>query len=101
MNQLASDIRSGGRLLLKYPSLSLVRVSTLGPGMGLAATVFSIVNAGLFKGLPFPDADRIMAVVSTNPLQQQPRLPISGQDLEIWQKRQTAFEQFGAYTLTP
>src|SRR5262245_45192409 len=101
MNQLASDIRSGVRLLLKYPTLSLVAVLTLGLGIGLAATVFSVVNAGLFKGLPFPNADRIMAVVSTNPLQQQPRLPISNQDLEIWQRRQTAFEQFGAYTLTP
>src|SRR6185295_4597865 len=58
-------------------------------------------NSGLFKGLPFPEPDRIMAVVSTNPQQQQPRLPISSQDLEIWQKRQTAFEQFGAYALTP
>jgi putative ABC transport system permease protein len=101
MNQLASDIRSGVRLLLKYPTLSLVAVLTLGLGLGLAATVFSVVNAGLFKGLPFPDADRIVAVVSTNPLQQQPRLPISSQDLEIWQQRQTAFEPFGAYTLTP
>src|SRR4029079_12478205 len=64
-----------------------------------ATTVFSVVNGGLFKGLPFPAADRIMAVVATNPSQQQPRQPISSQDLEVWQERQTAFEQFGAYTL--
>src|SRR5262249_44623511 len=101
MNQLASDIRSGVRLLLKYPTLSLVAVLTLGLGIGLATTVFSVVNGGLFKGLPFPDAARIVAVVSTNPLKQQPRLPISSQDLEVWQTRQTAFEPFGAYTLTP
>jgi putative ABC transport system permease protein len=101
MNQLAGDIRSGMRLLLKYPTLSLVAVLTLGLGIGLATTVFSVVNGGLFKGLPFPDADRIMAVVATNPSQQQPRQPISIQDLEVWKERQTAFEQFGAYTLAP
>ena len=74
---------------------------TLGLGIGLATTVFSVVNGGLFKGLPFPDAERIVAVVATNPLQQQPRQPITGQDLEIWQERQTAFEQFGAYAVVP
>jgi hypothetical protein len=76
MNQLASDIRSGVRLLLKYPTLSLAAVLTLGLGIGLATTVFSVVNGGLFKGLPFPDAERIIAVVATNPLRQQPRQPI-------------------------
>ena len=101
MNQLASDIRSGVRLLFRYPTLSLVAVLTLGLGIGLATTVFSVVNGGMFKGLPFPDADRIMAVVATNPSQQQPRQPISSQDLEVWQERQTAFEQFGAYALAP
>jgi putative ABC transport system permease protein len=100
MNQLASDIRSGVRLLLKYPTLSLVAVLTLGLGIGLATTVFSVVNGG-FKGLPFPAADRIMAVGATNPSQQQPRQPISSQDLEVWQDRQTAFEQFGPYALAP
>jgi putative ABC transport system permease protein len=99
MNSLVSDIRSGVRLLLRYPTLSLVAVLTLGLGIGLATTVFSVVNGGLFKGLPFPAADRIMAVVATNPSQQQPRQPISSQDLEVWRERQTAFEQFGAYAL--
>jgi len=100
MSHVVSDIRSGVRLLFKYPTLSLVAVLTLGLGIGLATTVFSVVNGGLFKGLPFPDADRIVAVVSTNPSQQQPRQPISNQDLEVWQARQTAFEQLGAYSTT-
>ena len=34
-------------------------------------------------------------------MQQQPRQPISAQDLEVWRARQTAFEEFGAYALTP
>src|SRR5438128_5125876 len=97
MNQLTSDIRSGLRLLVRYPTLSLVAVLTLGLGIGLATTVFCVVNGALFKGLPFPDADRIVALVATNPLQQQPRQPISSQDLAVWEDRLTAFEQIGAY----
>ena len=58
MNQLFTDIRSGVRMLVKYPTLSLVAALTLGLGIGLSTTVFCVVNGGLFKGLPFPDADR-------------------------------------------
>ena len=97
MNQLITDIRSGLRMLVKYPTLSLVAILTLGLGIGLSTTVFCVVNGGLFKGLPFPDADRIVAVVGTNPSQNQPQQPISAQDLAIWQERQTSFEKFGAY----
>src|SRR5215510_16178956 len=97
MHQLLTDIRSGVRMLVKYPTLSLVAVVTLGLGIGLSTTVYCVVNGGLFKGLPFPDADRIVAVVNTRPAQNQPQQPISVQDLVIWNERQTSFEKFGAY----
>ena len=63
MTQLWTDLRSGVRMLVKYPTLSLVAVLTLGLGIGLSTTVFCVVNGGLFKGLPFPDADRIVSLV--------------------------------------
>lgn len=85
-------------MLVKYPTLSLVAILTLGLGIGLSTTVFCVVNGGLFKGLPFPDADRIVAVVGTNPSQNEPRRPISVHDLAIWQERQTSFDGFGAYS---
>jgi putative ABC transport system permease protein len=101
VTQLTSDLRSGLRLLIKYPTLSLVTVLTLGLGIGLSTTVFCVVNGALFKGLPFPDADRIVALVATNPSQQQPRQWISSQDLAVWLERQTAFEHIGAYASAP
>jgi hypothetical protein len=101
MNQLFTDLRSGVRMLVKYPTLSIVAVLTLGLGIGLSTTVFCVVNGGLFKGLPLPDADRVVAVVGTNPTQNQPRQPISVQDLAIWKQRQTSFDKFGAYGFSP
>src|SRR3954470_22192414 len=101
MGQLLTDIRSGVRMLVKYPTLSMVAILTLGLGIGLSTTVFCVVNGGLFKGLPFPDADRLVALVGTNPSQQQPRQPISVQDLAVWQARQTSFDILGAYTFAP
>src|SRR4051812_1923711 len=101
MNQLLTDIRSGIRMLFKYPTLSLVAVLTLGLGIGLSTTVFCVANGGMFKGLPFPDGDRVVSVVSTAPTQNQPRQPISVQDFAVWQERQTSFEKMGAYGFAP
>jgi putative ABC transport system permease protein len=101
MNQLFTDIRSGIRMLIKYPTLSIVSVITLGLGIGLSTTVFCVVNGGLFKGLPFPNPDRVVALVATNPTQDQPRQPISVHDLVVWQARQTSFERLGAFTVAP
>ena len=101
MGQLITDVRSGVRMLVKYPTLSIVAVVTLGLGIGLSTTVFCVVNGGLFKGLPFPDADRIVAVVATNHAQNQPRLPISVHDFAVWEERQTSFEKIGQYGFLP
>jgi putative ABC transport system permease protein len=97
MLQFLADLRSGVRMLAKYRMLSCVAILTLGLGIGLSTTVFCVVNGGLFKGLPFPDADRIVALVGTNPSQQQPRLPLSVHDYAVFQARQTSFERLGAY----
>ncbi len=101
MNQLLADIRSGVRMLVKYPTLSLVAILTLGLGIGLSTTVFCVVNGGLFKGLPFPDADRVVALVSTNPSQNQPRQNVSVHDLEVFRARQTSFATLAAFGFAP
>ena len=63
MQQFLNDVRSGVRMLVTYPTLSVVSILTLGLGIGLSTTVFCVVNGGLFKGLPFPDADRVVSLV--------------------------------------
>jgi putative ABC transport system permease protein len=101
MDTLLADIRSGVRMLVRYPALSLVAVLTLGLGIGLSTTVFCVVNGGLFKGLPFPDSDRIVSIVAATPSQRQPLQPISVQDLAVFQQGQASFEKIGAFGLAP
>jgi putative ABC transport system permease protein len=97
MHQLLSDIRSGVRMLIKYPTLSIVSIVTLGLGIGLSTTVFCVVNGGLFKGLPFPDADRIVALVGTNPAKKEFQESVPVQDLAVFLERQTSFDRIGAF----
>src|SRR2546427_10494374 len=101
MHLLLADIRSGLRMLVKYPTLSLVAVLTLGLGIGLSTTVFCVVNGGLFKGLPFPEADRIVAGRATNPSQNQPPQPIPPQDPAGNPERQTSVPRIGALRVAP
>ncbi len=99
MRYLWSDVRYGVRMLFKYPTLSLAAVLTYGLGIGLTTTVFSVVNGALFKGLPFEDADRLVAVIGTNPSRNAQRLPISVQDLAAWRERQTVFDASGEWSV--
>jgi len=101
METFFADVRSGVRMLFRHPALSLVAVLTLGLGIGLSTTVFSVVNGGLFKGLPFPDAGRVVAVVTTNTPQRQPRQPVGAQDLGVFLQAQTSFESIGAFGFMP
>ena len=100
MHQLLSDVQSGVRMLIKYPTLSIVSIVTLGLGIGLSTTVFCVVNGGLFKGLPFPDADRIVSVVGTNAAKKEFQEPVPAQDLAVFLERQTSFERIGAFGQT-
>lgn len=101
MRHLWSDVRFGIRMLIRYPTLSIVSILTFGLGLGLATAVFSVVNGALYKGLPFEDADRIMLVSATNAARGIRRGSITVHDLAVIQERQTVFESFGAWFMLP
>jgi hypothetical protein len=54
------DLRFGMRMLAKDPGFTAVVVITLALGIGANTTVFTLVNAVLFKGLPFEHSERVM-----------------------------------------
>ena len=102
MSQLFTDLRSGVRMLVKYPTLSLVAILTLGLGIGLSTTVFCVVNGGLFKGLPFPNADRIVVARRARTRRRTSRGSRSAcRTSRSGRQRQTSFEKFGAFGFAP
>jgi len=59
-----TDLRQAFRLLLKAPGFTSLVVAVLAVGIGATTAIFSIVDGVLLKPLPFPEADRLIAVQS-------------------------------------
>ncbi len=62
MSSFLQDLRFALRVLSKQPGFTLSAIVTLALGIGANTAIFSVVNAVLLQPLPFPQADRIMAV---------------------------------------
>ena len=64
---LIGDVRYALRRLRRDPVFTCVAVLTLGLGIGAATAIFSAVNPILFRALPYPASDRIVAIQDRTP----------------------------------
>ena len=62
METLWQDLKFGARALIKNPGFTAVAIITLALGIGVNSTVFSIVNAYLFRPLPVKDPHQLVAM---------------------------------------
>ncbi|HEX5214677.1 MAG TPA: ABC transporter permease [Vicinamibacterales bacterium] len=91
---LASDLRSGVRLLARNPIVSLTSVFALALGIALATAGFTAARALLGSRLPYPAADRIVRIYAYA----APGGDRTGLDLaryELLQARTEIFEHVG------
>ena len=93
---MRQDLRFALRLLVKDRWFTTVAVLALGLGIGLNATVFTFVNAVLIRGLPFPDADRILHISGRNTATRDSH-PVSFPDYEDIRQATRSFSGLAGY----
>ena len=95
---LLEDLRFGARMLVKDTKFTSVVVLALGLSMGANTTVFTLVNAVLFRGLPFEKPDRVMDLSCQRPSRRVNRTGVSYPDFHDWQGRSKSFQGLAAYS---
>jgi hypothetical protein len=94
MNTLLADLRYAFRSLKKSPGFSAVVVLTLALGIGANVAMFSIVDAVLLEGLPYPEADRL--ILGRTTYSGQIAWNVSSEDYYDYRDRVEAFSSLGA-----
>jgi len=97
MNTLLQDIRFGLRMLLKWPSISIVATIALALGIGANTAIFSVVNAVLLRPLPFPNPDSLVSVFETDQQRGYNRGSHSYPNFFDLRDQNTVFERVASY----
>jgi predicted permease len=92
------DVKLGGRMLVKYPGLTLVGGLAFAFAIWVAAGAFEFAGQVLFPRLPLPDADRVVALESWDAAagRAEPRVL---HDFAAWRTELRSVEDLGAYRL--
>lgn len=97
---LVQDIRYGIRMLRKSPSFTAVVVGVLALGIGANTTVFTLVNAVLFRALPFKNGERIVYLASEEVKRGRNNLSVSWPDFKDWRTQTKAFNGLAMWAPT-
>ncbi|HEY2853429.1 MAG TPA: ABC transporter permease [Gemmatimonadaceae bacterium] len=66
LEELLHDARYALRSLRRAPAFTAAAIATLALSIGATTSIFSVVNAVLLRRLPYPNADRIVALCEKN-----------------------------------
>ena len=88
------DVRFALRMLASHRWYSAAIIVTLALGIGINTTVFTLVNAVLFKPVPVPGGERLVTIANHNPAKpdKRSRSGVSWPDYREYQAQSRSFE---------
>jgi predicted permease len=97
LQDLATDLRYGCRMLAKNPGFTLVSVLSLAIGIGANTAVFSFADTLLLRPLTVPRPSEVLTVGSTSPTTTRQVLLASYRDYVDLRDRSRSFEELIAF----
>src|SRR5437867_7208846 len=67
MNRLWQDLRYAARTFLKTPGFTLIAVLSITLGIAANTSIYTLVNAVLFKPMPVPHPEQLVALYTMEP----------------------------------
>jgi putative ABC transport system permease protein len=85
-----ADVRYGVRRLSRNPGFAVVTIATLALGIGFATAIVSVATPVFVRTLPYPDADRVVAVWDQS--QNRSRIELAFGNFVELQERSVTFD---------
>jgi putative ABC transport system permease protein len=98
MGSIWQDLRFSARTLLRSPSFTAIAVFTLMLGIGANSAIFTLLNAVLFRPLPYPHSERLMTLWNWTPDFGQMRL--SEPEFLDFRNNLSLFESMGVVSVS-
>ncbi len=95
---MLQEIRFAFRSLTKTPGFTLIAIVTLALAIGANTAVFSLVDALLFRPLPFHEPSRLALIVQHFHSMGLEKIPMSAPEFRDYEQRVGSFERIGAFT---
>src|SRR5215510_6774121 len=93
---MLNDLLYAFRQLVKTPGFTVVAAFSLALGVAANTTIFSALDALVYRPLPYKDPDRLVVIWETNLKQRGGIQPPSVADVEDWQRQNHVFEDIAS-----
>jgi putative ABC transport system permease protein len=95
---LVRDLGLAWRRLIRTPGFTAIAITSLALGIGVNTLMFSFVNAGLLRPLPFPEPDRLVSISMAPPNNPgQSGVPLPPPLFFLLRDQSRLFDAVGAY----
>jgi hypothetical protein len=94
-DRLVKDIHFAFRQIRRHPAFSFLLILTVAVAIGGNVAIFSVLEGIVLRPLPYPDADRILAVWETPDEQERWYQPFTGPDYFDVREETQSLEEFG------
>ena len=95
MEAFRRDLTHSLRMFRRSPGFIAAAVAALALGIGANTAIFSLVSAVLLKPVPFPDPDRLVFLMTTNPQGSNPGA--SPAKFQHWRKQTDVLQDVSAF----